>query len=176
MDSNEAIMDSLRSMVARGIIPDMDFAMDVLDRYDGPVTRRRVVSVIVMAAGVAPEFPAWRASAPGTAPTIGNIIDAVCAWRGADAALVSDRGGGAEIARTRGFAAWCARRGFGYPLTLIGERMGGRSHTTMLQAINKADMIVERHPAIRSALLSLCDRIDDECLEIAYGGGQAAEA
>lgn len=156
-------------MVDRGVIPDIAFALSVIASYDGPVTRRRVVTLVVMAAGVSNEFPTWRACAPGTAASIGRIVSAVCAWRGVSTDAVSGRGGGTDVAMARGFAAWCCKRGFGYPLSMIGDRLGGRGHTTILQAINKIDMITDRQPAVRSILLSLCDDTDDASMDDFYG-------
>lgn len=173
---DEAILDSIFSMVDRKIISDMDVALQVISGYRGPMTRRRIVAAVIRSAGMEAECPAWRAFAPGSAPSIPDVVEAVCADRGVPVDAVLGRGSSSEIVRARSVCAWCARRGFGYTLSMIGDRLGGRNHTTILHAISKTDLLTDRQPALRSALLRLCDDLDDRTLGAFYGIPQAAEA
>lgn len=178
MNYDDAIMDSIRSMVDREVVRDIEAAFGALREYKGPMTRRRVVAAIVRSAGVDADFPAWRAFAPGTAPSIQDIMEAVCHEGGASLDAVIARGMRSDVCRVRSSVAWCARRGFGYTLGMIGERMGGRGHTTILHAVGKMDVLTGRQPAIMSSLLRICDDLDDRVIRRHYAidDAQAADA
>lgn len=77
------------------------------------------------------------------------------------AELASDRRR-ASLVRVRQIACWLMRHHTKLSFPQIGERLGGRDHTTVLHAVRKIDDLRERDPAIKQLTDELSEIIKAE--------------
>lgn len=154
------VAETLRSLSDRGIVPAEEFARAILENWQGRFSRRRMVIAMASAAGTLHSFPPWAAVRPGSNPSIADIVEGIGSDHGASLAELASPSRSPDLARVRFFCEWGCRHGFGYGLQLIGNRLGGRSHTSVLNGVEKAALMLSRTPALRSAILDACDRID----------------
>lgn len=154
------VAETVRSLCARGLLPGPGLARQVLEGWTGQFSRRRMVIALVAAAGAGEACPPWSAVRPGTQPGIMDIVEWIASLHGVTAEAIVSPSRSPDLARVRFFCEWGCRQGFGYPLQAIGNRLGGRSHTSVLNGVEKASLMLSRSPAIRRGLLDACDAVD----------------
>ena len=62
--------------------------------------------------------------------------------------------------RARFETIWVLRHVCGHSLSMIGEQMGGRDHTTILNSINKLALKIETDISYQNSMEMLCERAD----------------
>ena len=154
------VAETVHSLCARGFLPGPGLARRVLEDWTGQFSRRRMVIALVAASGTGQDCPPWSAVRPGTQPGIMDIVEWIGGLHGATAEAIVSSARSPDLARVRFFCEWGCRQGFGYPLQAIGNRLGGRSHTSVLNGVEKASLMLSRSPAIRRGLLEACDAVD----------------
>ncbi|MEA2195316.1 MAG: chromosomal replication initiator protein [Solirubrobacteraceae bacterium] len=106
-------------------------------------------------------YPAPRAAARREAPTIDRVQELTCAAFevSRDELLSGARTG--RVAWARQVAMYLARRHTGASLPAIGERFGGRNHTTVMYACRKAGERLAADPAAQALVHDLERRLGE---------------
>lgn len=92
-------------------------------------------------------------------PTIATIQTVVAAYYGMSRLeLISDRRA-REVARPRQVAMWIAKKLTTRSLPDIGQRFGGRDHTTVLHAVRRIEALRAEDPEIANATERLVERL-----------------
>ena len=86
---------------------------------------------------------------------IGEIIDAAANEFGVEPRALLARDRRAPVATARQVAMFLARELTGHSLPEIGRGMGGRSHTTVLHAVNRVSAAIGNDPDVQSAVDNL---------------------
>lgn len=104
-------------------------------------------------------YPAPRSARPTKPPTIDRVQQLTCeAFDVTPEDLVS-AARNRRIVRARQVAMLLARRHTGATLPAIGERFGGRNHTTVMYACRTADERIQSDPATRAVVQDLEERL-----------------
>ncbi len=86
---------------------------------------------------------------------ISEILDAAAREFGVERRELLSRDRRATVATARQVAMYLARELTDHSLPEIGRGMGGRSHTTVLHAVNRIDAAVNSDPTVQSAVDNL---------------------
>jgi chromosomal replication initiator protein len=104
-------------------------------------------------------YPATRATATRTTPTIERVQELACsAFEVSREELLSTARGG-RVAWARQVAMYLARRHTGASLPAIGQGFGGRNHTTVMYACRKAGERLAADPAAQALVHDLERRL-----------------
>jgi chromosomal replication initiator protein len=90
---------------------------------------------------------------------IAEIVDAAAAEFGVERQALMARDRHPQVARARQVAMYLARELTEHSLPEIGRGMGGRSHTTVLHAVNRVAATLQSDPAVRTAVDNLHKRL-----------------
>jgi chromosomal replication initiator protein len=104
-------------------------------------------------------YPAPRAAAPRTTPTIDRVQELTCAAFEVSREELLSSARSARVAWARQVAMYLARRHTGASLPAIGERFGGRNHTTVMYACRKAGERLAADPAAQALVHDLERRL-----------------
>jgi chromosomal replication initiator protein len=106
-------------------------------------------------------YPAPRASARRVVPTIERVQELTCATFGVTREELVSAGRTGRVAWARQVAMYLARRHTGASLPAIGERFGGRNHTTVMYACRKAGEKLAADPAAQALVHELERRLTE---------------
>jgi chromosomal replication initiator protein len=109
-------------------------------------------------------YPAPRASAPGGrggVPTIERVQELTCAAFEVSREELLSSGRNSRIAWARQVAMYLARQHTGASLPAIGERFGGRNHTTVMYACRRAGERLAADPAAQALVHDLQRRLTE---------------
>ncbi len=104
-------------------------------------------------------YPAPRASARSETPTIERVQELTCAALQVSREELLSSGRNSRVAWARQVAMYLARRHTGASLPAIGERFGGRNHTTVMYACRKAGERLAADPAAQALVHDLERRL-----------------
>ena len=94
-----------------------------------------------------------------SAPSFRMILDAVSHEFGVSVLDLESRRSGRRIARPRQMVMWLARHLTRLSLPQIGQRLGGRDHTTVMHGVRKIDQLLDLDPAIATKAALLKDAL-----------------
>ena len=106
-------------------------------------------------------YPAPRALAQPESPTIERVQELTCAAFDVSRDELLSTGRSSHIAWARQVAMYLARRHTGATLPAIGERFGGRTHTTVMYACRKAGERLTADPAAQALVHDLERRLSE---------------
>ncbi len=106
-------------------------------------------------------YPAPRAAAPPTPPSIDRVQELTCAAFDVSREELLSAGRSSRLAWARQVAMYLARRHTGATLPAIGERFGGRNHTTVMYACRKAGERLASDPAAQALVHDLERRLGE---------------
>ena len=106
-------------------------------------------------------YPAPRALARPESPTIERVQELTCAAFDVSREELLSTGRSGRIAWARQVAMYLARRHTGATLPAIGERFGGRNHTTVMYACRKAGERLAADPAAQALVHDLERRLSE---------------
>ena len=90
---------------------------------------------------------------------IGEIVDAAAREFGVERQALLARDRRSDVATARHVAMYLARELTAHSLPEIGRGMGGRSHTTVLHAVNRISAALQTDPSVQSAVENLRRRL-----------------
>ena len=104
-------------------------------------------------------YPTPRAAARAEAPTIERVQELTCAAFDVSREQLLSAARNSRLAWARQVAMYLARRHTGATLPAIGERFGGRNHTTVMYACRKAGERLASDPAAQALVHDLERRL-----------------
>lgn len=133
------------------------------------LTRHTLIQTLFSSGLVSPDVPIRNIKPAGTSPNAKMFSTVFEKEFGVSYDLIASPCRQKEILRLRFQAIWAMRNVCGYSLALIGQHFGGRDHTTILNSINQAEIRRKSDTGQQSALDSICEKIDNLGVEMAYG-------
>ncbi len=106
-------------------------------------------------------YPAPRAAARVEPPSIDRVLQVTCAAFAVSRDELLSAGRSSRLAWARQVAMYLARRHTGATLPAIGERFGGRNHTTVMYACRKAGERLAADPAAQALVHDLERRLTE---------------
>jgi len=106
-------------------------------------------------------YPKPKATAPRKAPTIDDVQDLTCAAFDVSREELLSAGRTGRVAWPRQVAMYLARQHTGASLPAIGERFGGRNHTTVMYACRKASERLAADPSAHALVHDLERRLTE---------------
>lgn len=76
----------------------------------------------------------------GTTPTVAHVLKVTESVTGISTAEILSRDRSRDIVTARFFAMWSLRAVSGTSFSVIGDRIGGKDHTTVINAVNQVDI------------------------------------
>jgi len=105
-----------------------------------PANRRTVIQFL-RKNKIIPENMSVRYLKPaGTTPTVAHVLKVTEAVTGVSTANILSRDRSRDIVDARFFAMWSLRSVSGTSFSVIGERIGGKDHTTVINAVNQVNL------------------------------------
>jgi chromosomal replication initiator protein len=93
--------------------------------------------------------------------SLSEILDAAAREFGVEPQALLARDRRSSVAAARQVAMYLARRLTSHSLPEIGREMGGRSHATVLHAVNRVDASLDNDPGVRTAVDNACRRLEE---------------
>lgn len=125
----------------------------------GAILRHRVIEILRNRKIIAPTY-ARNLRPAGTTPclkSIGQLVESTTKIPLEDITSPSRVAG---VVQARFQAIWVLRTVCGHSLTMIGQSMGNRDHTTILNSLNKAMLKQQTSKADKDSYRRLCERAD----------------
>lgn len=144
-------------------------AADILDRVyradmarprETQVNRHRVIHWLKKLGLVAPNTSDRQLKPAGTTPCIKAMGGLIAERTKIPFDIISSESRKKDVVRARFQAIWVLRMVCGHPLTMIGQNMGNRDHTTILNSINKVNLNIQADVGFRRSMENLCEKAD----------------
>lgn len=157
----------LAKLSAEGLIRDCDLAEGKLNGIFGresskgiPLNRRTVI-VALQFLRMAPRDMTVRMAKPaGTVPTMDEISGTIECHTGISLEQIRSASRVREIVNARYLTIWAMRAECGHSLNVIGQRLGDRDHTTILNGIQRLRKKRKSDADMRKMIDNICDQID----------------
>lgn len=122
---------------------------------------RRTVHDTLIGKGLLPSNAAVRDAKPaGTLPTVAEIASIVDDQKKICLAQIQSPARSRKVVEARFIAIWVMRTVCGHSLTYIGEQLGNRDHTSILNGVSRMNQIRGADIAKRHQIDNICDEAD----------------
>jgi chromosomal replication initiation ATPase DnaA len=171
-----AVGSMIAKMLTKNVIDNVDecydvlsqvFTVDALSGEKGYRFNRRTVFNTLQEGGIIREGLSIRDAKPaGTLPTISEISRIIENYTKINLDQIQSPARSRDIVDSRFFAIWAMRYVCGHSLTYIGEQMGNRDHTSILNGVNRvrtnrgASTVPGQDAAYRDQIDNICDESD----------------
>lgn len=91
-------------------------------------------------------------------PAVMTVLELVSDHTGVSEASIMEKDRRRHIARARHIAMWLIRETTGLSMPVIGRRLGGLDHTTVLNGVCKVEQLMREDTVQRTKLLALKER------------------
>jgi|Cruoilmetagenom7_1024161.scaffolds.fasta_scaffold00114_57 hypothetical protein len=173
-DTDDLMSYAVGSMIAkladRGLVKDemevfdtlsSTFTKDSFDQADEKRFNRRTVFEHLSLNGLVGKGLSIREAKPaGTLPTISEISRIVENYRKISLDQIQSAARSRDIVDARFIAIWAMRYVCGHSLTYIGEQLGNRDHTSVLNGVNRIVAIRAGDVGKRHEIDNICDESD----------------
>ena len=130
-------------------------------REEDPVLNRREVLCNFRILGFVPrDMSAREANHLGSLPTIGEIAWIVEKRTGVSLERIRSPSRVGKVIEARFLVIWTMRKVSGHSLAFIGERLGDRHHTSIMNAIERVRALRMADDAWRKRVNEICDEAD----------------
>ena len=155
----------LRKQLARGAACAEEILTDVHDLAmerdpDRTMSRHHFLSLLRASGHVDRTVSDKSLKPAGTNPCLRAIGALIAEDQGVPFDLIVSSSRKSDVVKARFRAIYVLRTVCGHSLSLIGQQMGDRDHTTILNSINKVMMTLETDRDVRASILETCEKAD----------------
>ncbi|MFX4300066.1 helix-turn-helix domain-containing protein [Pseudosulfitobacter pseudonitzschiae] len=122
--------------------------------------RRTVHETLVAQGLLAKNAPIRDAKPAGTLPTVSEIASIVDEYKKICLGQIQSPARSRKVVEARFIVIWAMRTVCGHSLTYIGEQLGGRDHTSILNGVSRMNQIRSADIAKRHQIDNICDEAD----------------
>ncbi|MBW3243585.1 hypothetical protein KUV57_13005 [Epibacterium sp. DP7N7-1] len=153
----------------KNLIKDDMSAADILDRVyradmahpqETQINRHRVVYWLKKIGLVVGRASDRQLKPAGTTPCVKSLISLVSDRTKVPFDVITSDSRMRDVVKARFQAIWLLRMVCGHPLATIGQNMGNRDHTTILNAVNKMQLNIQTDDGFRQSMKYLCEQAD----------------
>lgn len=165
-----AIGTLVAKLILGGLIGNIDeiflhLARVFVSEGDGPeedpvLNRREVLCNFRIEGFVPQDMSAREANHLGSLPTIGEIAWIVEKRTGVTLERIRSPSRSGKVIEARFLVIWTMRKVSGHSLAFIGERLGDRHHTSIMNAIERVRALRTENDAWRKRVNEICDEAD----------------
>jgi hypothetical protein len=122
--------------------------------------RRTLFDTLVHGGLIAENCPMRDAKPAGTLPTVSEIARIVANYSGITLEQIQSAARSRDVVDARFITIWVMRTACGHSLTYIGEQLGNRDHTSILNGVSRIRKIRATDPGKKNTIDNICDESD----------------